>query len=561
MPERIGSFKISGVLGKGGMGVVFDAQTQSGEPVALKIIQPVGDPERTETIVRRFMREARILEQLDHPCVVHLVDAGDMDGILYLAMERIEGVSLLAIRRQGPLQFDPVVQLGRQLADALAHMHGLGVVHRDIKPANILIQPDGRPVITDFGISGLSEATGITRQGDLLGSPGFMAPEVIGGHAPTALSDQYALGRLLFELAALGPSLRLPKNAPIFEILSLASQIDWHRFPKEALWPQLAGIVGRMLSLDPSERYESAELVRTALDGLSGSLLDTDTLSEHIVQLALPTSTSYEALASDLVGLADESAASSPLSRDQSDATLPPQLGTGDLTPVPGAQPADSRADTMPPPVPTVVVETVTPRDLGASDSVSLDNGSEDDEAATRIGPLRTAEYVQNLERQAVDSHRRLHALEKSLARAPRRRPAYWVVVYSAIACLGGLAGTYFLGPTVVRNTAATPPPISQPRAGIYTYSEPQRPSDEDRKSARALLQQAQQQLQTRNLDQAEQLLGLCIQLADLPECHRGLGALLSLTQAPEARTYIERYLELAPDAPDATALRQSLQR
>ncbi len=579
VPERLGAFKINGILGKGGMGVVFDAQTEEGQPVALKIIQPVGEPERTETIVRRFLREARILGQLDHPCVVHLVDAGDMDGTLYLAMERIEGVSLLAIRRQGPLTFDPVLQLGRQLADALVHMHGLGVVHRDIKPANILVQPDGRPVITDFGISGMSDATGITRQGDLLGSPGFMSPEVIAGRAPTALSDQYALGRLLFELAALGPSLRLPKNAPIFEILSLAGRIDWERFPEEGQWPQLAAIISRMLSSDPSERFESAVAVRSALDGLGSSVLDTDTLSEHIVQLALPTSTSFQALASDLVAVMDEStvqddgpieltfpskivepAVRAALSREQTEATLPPQLGTGDLQPMEASVPSDSvRQDTMPPVLQTLAFDMGTNQGLGASDPSGLDNGAHD-EAATRIGPLRTTEYVQNLERQALDNRRRLQALEESLAEAKKpRRPSYWILFYAAMAGLGGLAGTRLLPPMLSPAPQVAVPTVRS-RPSVYTYSEDQVPSTQDRQSAQGLLLQAEHQLTARNLDRAEELLGLCVELADLAECHRGLGAILRLTGAPkEARTYIERYLQLSPDAPDAQALRQSL--
>jgi serine/threonine protein kinase len=294
-PDRIGGYRILGVLGRGGMGVVYDAIAPHGERVALKVIRPQGDPEHQSLLTARFMREAKILEQLNHPGVVRLIDAGDFDGILYLAMERIEGVSLLTIRRQGPLGYDPLVHLGIQLADTLAHMHEAGVIHRDIKPANILIDSAGHPIITDFGISGLHDATGITRLGDLLGSPGFMAPEVTEGAPPSELSDQFALGRLLYELGANGAAKRLPKNAPILEILSASLEIDWNRFPKETKWGALESILMRMVATRPADRYPTARAVKSALRVLSGSdLLDSDTLSEHLGALGLKPTKSWE---------------------------------------------------------------------------------------------------------------------------------------------------------------------------------------------------------------------------------------------------------------------------
>jgi serine/threonine protein kinase len=294
-PDSIGPYEIIGVLGKGGMGVVFDAVDQRQRRVALKVIRPQGDPDSAQLLTARFLREAKILEQLDHPCVVRLVDSGDVDGVLYLAMERIEGVSLLTIRRRGALSFDPLVQLGIQLADALSHMHEAGIVHRDIKPANILIDAKGQPVITDFGISGMNEATGITRMGDLLGSPGFMAPEVTEGMPPSELSDQFALGRLLYELGASGPAKKLPKNAPILEILSASLEIDWNRFPTSDRWPTLESILRRTVATHPGERYPNAAAVRSALQALtSADLLDSETLSEHVQSLGEKHRTAYE---------------------------------------------------------------------------------------------------------------------------------------------------------------------------------------------------------------------------------------------------------------------------
>lgn len=294
LPDRIGPFQILGLLGRGGMGVVYDALSPDGERVALKVIRPQGDLEHQQLLTARFMREAKILEQLSHPSVVRLLDAGDVEGVLYLAMERIEGVSLLTIRRKAAVSYEALLPLGAQLADALAHMHENGIIHRDIKPANILIDSAGNPIITDFGISGMSEATGITRMGDLLGSPGFMAPEVTEGQPPSELSDQFALGRLLYELGASGPAKRLPKNAPIIQVLSASLEIDWNRFPKVARWPALEIVLRRMLASKPHHRYANCRACKSALESLvTQDVLDADTLSEQIERLGLQPTTPW----------------------------------------------------------------------------------------------------------------------------------------------------------------------------------------------------------------------------------------------------------------------------
>src|SRR5262249_19950366 len=139
----------------------------------------------------------------------------------------------------------------------------------DLKPANVLIDPHGHPVITDFGISGASGATGITSHGDLLGSPGFMAPEVVRGMSPSPASDQYALGRLLFELGAQGEPQKLPMRAPIFEVLRSSLRMDWSRLPRGGPWPKLEQILKRMTLDAPESRFPSAKDALIALRGVS----------------------------------------------------------------------------------------------------------------------------------------------------------------------------------------------------------------------------------------------------------------------------------------------------
>ncbi|MCK6552118.1 serine/threonine protein kinase, partial [Myxococcota bacterium] len=352
-PELLGPFRIHGILGRGGMGVVFDAATPAGQRVALKVIRPQAiDPEQAHILVARFHREAKILQQMNHPGVVRLVDAGEVEGTLYLAMERIEGVSLLAIRRRGPLGFDALVQLGIQLADALQHLHEAGVIHRDIKPANILINAQGQPVITDFGISGMSEATGITRMGDLLGSPGFMAPEVTEGAPPTELSDQFALGRLLYELGATGPAKKLPRNAPILQILSESLEIDWNRFPRAERWPALEPILRRMLATEPLERFPNASAARAALLALTSSdLLDLDTLSEHIGALGVAPRMSWD-LTSSIEAEVDVAAIEARAPAPPSAPPAPPLASSWASAIGPAPMSAGSEDVTVPPPAP-----------------------------------------------------------------------------------------------------------------------------------------------------------------------------------------------------------------
>jgi serine/threonine protein kinase len=525
LPERIGPFSITGVLGRGGMGVVFDAVARDGRRVALKVIRPYGDPERAELLIARFLREAQILEQLDHPGVVKLVASGETEGVLYLAMERIEGVSLLTIRRQGSLAFEALCVLGAQLCDALAHMHDAGVVHRDIKPANILIDQTGQPIITDFGISGLDEATGITRQGDLLGSPGFMAPEVIEGKTPTPRSDQFSLGRLLYELGALGGAKKLPRGAPILEVLQAALEIDWNRFPQGDDWDRLRPILQRMLATDPADRYTTSRDALAALRSLSGSdALDSDTLSEHVTKL--PVSTSWEALAHDL------------------------EISASERPPEPKS------------------AETLTPGYSGGEDELTqLDL----DLAHDVMKPRDIAKILEPTDPPALDpdlTHalRQISTLQKELDRIRTRRPpspsvAPWIAL-AFFALIAGAAGGWF-----VRTGQPPPPPLvivpSHGRPFVepkYTFDEKRGiPSAKDQMEAREMLRAAEDHLAKKDLGAAERLLQLCIDMADLPECHKLLGSILALQGDARARGHFMRYVELAPDAPEAGPIRKLL--
>jgi serine/threonine protein kinase len=554
LPEMIGPFRITGVLGRGGMGVVFDAITKDDHRVALKVIRPYGDPERAELLIARFLREAKILESLDHPGVVKLVASGETEGVLYLAMERIEGVSLLTMRRQGPIAFEPLCVLGAQLADALAHMHEAGIIHRDIKPANILIDRSGQPIITDFGISGMNEATGITRQGDLLGSPGFMAPEVIDGATPSPASDQFSLGRLLYELGAHGPAKKLPRGAPILEVLQIALEIDWTRIPSGEGWDDLTPILKRMLATSPRDRFPDARQVLAALRKVAQKdLLDTDTLSEHIGKL--PVSTSWEVLASDLIDFEGKE------SRDQKVDTLPPFPGGPDeleaiartpkrREPPPSEEePTQLNIEIQAPsiPVPEISGDVMKPRDLAKLIEPS------DFPSKPPIDP-----NVLRLERQVT---RLREEIDRSKERARARAGALPLMATTIVALIAGI----LTGLAMARLEEPPPPQVvlvaSRGDALVepkYRYH-PERgiPSEKDRADAAQMLIAALEHLGRRDLDQAEKLLGMCIEIADLPDCHKTMGTILALTRDPRARSHLLQYVDLAPTAADAAEIRK----
>ena len=564
LPERIGPFSVTGVLGRGGMGVVFDAVARDGKRVALKVIRPYGDPDRAALLVARFLREAKILEQLDHPGVVKLVASGETEGVLFLAMERIEGVSLLTIRRQGSLGFEPLVVLGAQMADALAHMHDAGVVHRDIKPANILIDKTGQPIITDFGISGLSEATGITRQGDLLGSPGFMAPEVIEGRTPTALSDQFSLGRLLYELGALGGAKKLPRGAPILEILQAALEIDWNRFPKGDRWNKLELILRKMVATEPDARFPSSRQALAAFRAMLGpDVLDSDTLSEHVNKL--PVSTSWEALAQDLNIEATEPPPE-PVAEEVREETLPP-FDVAAPKPTPpkfgsGAEEEPTQLDL------DLANEVMRPRDLA-----KILHPSDRDLGASRL-PSSLADpppRSTSLDPTAATNPevtrlvRQVALLQKDLDRARSRRieapsVAPWIGL-AFFSLFVGVAAGYFGRVRSDAPPAVVLVPTSGPRVEArYGYDGSRGiPSEEARQLARGSFDSAIEFLQKKDLGSAERLLGMCIESADLPECHKTLGSILALEGDPASRVHFERYVELAPDAPDAAQIRNLL--
>jgi streptogramin lyase/predicted Ser/Thr protein kinase len=263
--DEIAGFRVTGLAGRGGMGVVYKAeQLDLQRPVALKLIAtPLA---RDEDFRERFVRESRAAAAIDHPNVIPVYSAGEDDGRLYLVMRYVEGEDLRSlVHRDGPLTPARATAIIAQVANALDAAHARGLVHRDIKPANVLLDGD-HAYLTDFGLTKrLTGETTMTGSGRWVGTLGYIAPEQIRGEGVDARADVYALGCLLFYvLTGVAPYRRDSDEATLYAHL--------HDAPPDAraltpgVPPELAEVVERALAKDPDDRYPSAgDLGRAAL--------------------------------------------------------------------------------------------------------------------------------------------------------------------------------------------------------------------------------------------------------------------------------------------------------
>ena len=198
--ELARDYEVHAELGRGGMAVVYRAtELELLRPVALKVLPP--ELGASATMAERFRREARLAASFDHPNIIPIYRVGQAGGVFYIAMKFVEGKPLDAlIHAQGPLPVPVVLLVLRSVARALAFAHGNGIIHRDIKGANVLVDQDGRVVVSDFGIARATEDAGMTATGTLMGTPYFMSPEQCAGHRVSQQSDQYSLGVVAFQM-------------------------------------------------------------------------------------------------------------------------------------------------------------------------------------------------------------------------------------------------------------------------------------------------------------------------------------------------------------------------
>jgi tRNA A-37 threonylcarbamoyl transferase component Bud32 len=257
-----GRYRILGLIGRGGMGRVwraYDAELDREVAVKeLRLPDEVDDAERREWYARAA-REARAAARLHHPGIVALHDRviGD-DGRPWLVMELVGGRSLDdVLRTDGPLPVRRVADIGRQMLDALAAAHAAGIVHRDIKPANVLLDGD-RAVLTDFGIAVLEGDATLTKSGIQLGTPAYMSPEQVRGHAATPRSDLWALGATLYAAVEGRPPFQGPTHGAVF--VAIATEDP----PPPTHAGPLTDVLTGLLNKDPDAR-PTPESVRDLL--------------------------------------------------------------------------------------------------------------------------------------------------------------------------------------------------------------------------------------------------------------------------------------------------------
>ncbi|HEY4347095.1 MAG TPA: serine/threonine-protein kinase, partial [Gaiellaceae bacterium] len=198
---RVGRYRLVELLGEGASGAVHRGIDEDGAEVAVKLLRA---DRANEAVARaRFLREARIAAAIGSPHLVPVLDAGDSGEFAYLVLPLFRGGSLAdRIRSEGPLGLDTTLDLAAQLAKGLDLLHEHQILHRDVKPSNVLLDDEGTAALTDFGLARSVDSTRLTREGQLLGTVHYLAPELIEGHEATRASDIYALGCVLFECLA-----------------------------------------------------------------------------------------------------------------------------------------------------------------------------------------------------------------------------------------------------------------------------------------------------------------------------------------------------------------------
>ncbi len=270
--RRIGAYRVTGIIGEGGMGAVYRAVRDDAEYSKEAAVKLVRRGFETPALVSRFREERQILASLEHPYVARLLDGGVTSDVLpYLVMELVEGVPITQYAAQHALSIEARLQLFQKVSEAVQYAHSRLVVHRDLKPGNILITADGTPKLLDFGIAKLlsdaSQPLAESNQTLQLLTPDYASPEQVRGLAPTVATDIYSLGAVLYELLTGRPPHRVDSSAPseIERAICVTepappSQVAGLGAPaSRRLRGDLDNIVSMAIRKEPERRYRSVE--------------------------------------------------------------------------------------------------------------------------------------------------------------------------------------------------------------------------------------------------------------------------------------------------------------
>lgn len=260
-------YEVHSELGRGGMAIVYKAtELELLRPVALKVLPP--EFAASPAMAERFRREARTAAAFDHPNIIPIYRVGQVNGLFYIAMKFVEGRSLDdVVQSQGALPIPVVMHVLRAAVRALAFAHQNSIVHRDIKGANILLDQDGRVVVSDFGIARAGEDAGLTHTGMLMGTPYFMSPEQCAGHRVGEQSDQYSLGIVAFQMLTGTVPFRAETIPGVMQHHFFTPVPDIQQVRTDV--PQaLVEIINRALAKRPAERYATTREMQAAIEAL-----------------------------------------------------------------------------------------------------------------------------------------------------------------------------------------------------------------------------------------------------------------------------------------------------
>ena len=278
MPEAVGPYTIVREIGRGGMGIVYEAwDDRLSRPVAIKTFLSSGDPSRRE----RFLREARAAAAVSHPHVCQLFDIGELNGEPFLCMELLDGQSLAQRLEQGPMSIPQATEAGLAILSALSALHRRNIVHRDLKPSNVFLSSNGVKLV-DFGLARTTvleaEETAITMPGTVMGSPRYMAPEQARGGEVDARTDIFAAGLVLFEMLS-GRAAFAGTSA--IDVLHAVVHEQPPALMGSPAIVALDRIIQRAVAKHPADRYQSADEMAADLRACLSRTQPTDVVQAH----------------------------------------------------------------------------------------------------------------------------------------------------------------------------------------------------------------------------------------------------------------------------------------
>ncbi len=276
-------FEVLAKIGEGGMGAVYRARQRGIErEVAIKVL--LGDVARNKTLVRRFHLEALAISKLKHPNTIQIFDFGEEDGLLYIAMEFLEGTSLHSLLEfEELLSVQRACRITRQIAQSLREAHAKGIIHRDLKPDNVFLTSVGEESdfvkVLDFGVAKLKEGdkkgATVTKTGTIFGTPRYMSPEQAKGKPVDARADLYAMGIMLYEMVMGFVPFESDNHLGVLILHVQKAPAPFSEMRPDLVVPSnLEALVFKLLAKDPDDRYQTAEALIRDLEQVDKSLED-----------------------------------------------------------------------------------------------------------------------------------------------------------------------------------------------------------------------------------------------------------------------------------------------